>query len=136
MNDCLFCKIIAGELPTTKLYEDDQVIAILDIMPVNPGHALVIPKTHSERMLETSEEEGAQVLSVAKRIGKALLETNLADGVTLSANNGEASGQTVFHTHMHVIPRLNGDGLVSWKHGEYEDGEADKIATIVKNQLT
>ncbi len=128
MEDCIFCKIIKGEIPCTKVYEDDKVLAFLDISPVNIGHSLVIPKTHFRNALETPDDLLMELVKIGKKIGKAL-QADGAEGVNFSFNNEEASGQTVFHTHLHVIPRFLSDGHGIWvgKRG-YEEGEREEVA--------
>ena len=126
--ECLFCKIIKGELPATKIYEDEKSFAFLNINPVNPGHSLVIPKEHFSNIYDTPEEIMAHLIKVSKKICLALkvLET---DGVNIIENNNQAAGQVIFHTHLHLIPRFAKDGLVEWPgNGPYKTGEAEKIA--------
>jgi len=113
MSD-VFCKIIAGDIPSAKIYEDDEVLAILDISQTTHGHALVMPKAHYGSMLECPEELLGKVMNVAKKLGNAAKKALGADGVNILANCGESAGQTVPHFHVHVIPRYEGkeDGLV------------------------
>ncbi|MDD5110907.1 MAG: HIT family protein [Patescibacteria group bacterium] len=126
--DCIFCKIIARKIPSDIVYEDDDVLAILDIAPINPGHTLVIPKRHVRDLLDVSPEAAAKVISVAQRIAPALLKVTGAPAFNCSINNGPASGQVVMHLHVHVIPRHPSDGLISWVHGKYEPGESAALA--------
>jgi histidine triad (HIT) family protein len=117
--DCLFCKIVSGELPSIRVYEDDRVIAIMDIFPATRGHVLVIPRAHAADVHEVSDEDLAAAASVAKHLaGRAAVGLG-ADGVTIMQSNGAAAWQTVFHYHVHVIPRYDGDPLVlPWRPGE------------------
>lgn len=108
-NNCIFCKIIAGEIPSYCVYEDDDFRAILDVNPSAKGHVIILPKKHAANIFELPDEYAAKVMVVAKKIAKALKETYHCDGVNILQNNGEAAGQTVFHLHVHVIPRFNGD---------------------------
>lgn len=125
MDFCLFCKIAAHEIPATILFEDDHTIAFLDINPVKPGHTLVVPKAHGTDVRESHTEDLARVIEVAKKISPAILETVGAQGFNLSSNVGAAAGQVIFHTHFHLIPRHDGDGLVNWPH---EGATAEELA--------
>lgn len=132
----IFSKIIAGELPCFKVYEDDRVLAFLDINPIQPGHTLVIPKTPSEDGLACSPEDLAQLMVVAQKIALALKEVVACDGVNFIMNNGAAAGQEVLHTHLHVIPRFTDDGVFEEPvHGEYENGEATSLAVALATEL-
>ncbi|OGL60985.1 hypothetical protein A3H10_03335 [Candidatus Uhrbacteria bacterium RIFCSPLOWO2_12_FULL_46_10] len=135
MSDCIFCKIIAGEIPSEKVYEDEHVLAFLDIAPVNPGHTLVIPKTHSSDFLDTTESSLIVVVKVLPKIAKAIMWAVGADGFNIGVNNGAAAGQIVPHMHFHVIPRLSGDGYKSWGHRKYGEGEALKIAERIRTSV-
>jgi histidine triad (HIT) family protein len=104
----IFAKILRGELPCYKIYEDDKVLAFLDIMPRAPGHALVLPKAAARNLLDISPEDLAHVIMVAQKIAKVSMETFGADGVTIQQFNESAGGQVVFHLHVHVIPRKTG----------------------------
>lgn len=108
--DCLFCKIANGEIPSSTLYEDDDVRVILDISPAAYGHALVIPKTHTPSALEADDALLAKVYAIAKRVGRRQMDVLNAKGVNLIANCGEGAGQTIDHFHVHVIPRFPEDG--------------------------
>src|SRR3989344_1044874 len=111
MADCIFCKIIADELPSTKIYEDSDVLAFLDIKPVNPGHTLVIPKKHFESIHDTPDELVAKTIIVAKKIAGAIQTKLGADGVNIGMNNGSAAGQIVYHDHIYIMPRYGKDLL-------------------------
>ncbi len=108
MSDCLFCKIIAGEIPCHKLYEDDVVVAFLDIHPVSVGHTLVLPKAHSTNLLDIAPDDAQAVMAVIKKISSGLLAGVGADGLNVGSNCGESAGQDVFHTHIHLMPRHTG----------------------------
>lgn len=135
MTDCIFCKIIAGEIPSDKVYEDDAVLAFMDIRPVSRGHVLVVPKIHSANILETEDEVAAVVLKQTKKITAAVNKAVGADGFTISTNIGEAAGQTVFHLHFHVIPRSAKDGLKPWPHQEIAPKTRAEIAAEIKKHL-
>ena len=135
MTDCIFCKIIKGELPATKLYEDDKALAFLDIYPVNIGHALVIPKEHFENILETPEDVIAHMMKIVKKVSHGI-EGLKCDGINITMNNKSAAGQVVFHSHIHVIPRYVGDGFGLW-HGKrgYAEGEKEEVAKTIISGL-
>jgi histidine triad (HIT) family protein len=138
MDDCIFCRIASGEIPSRKVYEDDLVLAFLDISPVSPGHVLVVPKEHFNPIWNVPDDVLARLLSVAKRIAKAQMDSSLApDGVNLFQTNGPAAGQTVFHVHFHVIPRKNGDGAGwTFPEGGYATSEAaDAAAAAIVSAL-
>ena len=124
MADCIFCKIVKGEIPAAKFYEDDYCIAFLDINPVNKGHALVIPKKHFETVLDMPEQEGIALAKASVKIGKALKRATGCEGVNLLHNIGKAAGQLVFHAHVHLIPRFSIDSMsFEWRRGKYESKE-------------
>ena len=111
-DSCIFCRILKGELESSMVYEDEKVAAFLDIQPVNPGHLLIIPKEHVSYIAELNEELGAHMFRVGMRINKALRKTELrCEGVDYFLADGEAAGQEVFHTHLHVFPRFANDGF-------------------------
>ncbi len=115
MTDCVFCKIAVGEIPSHKVYEDEQVLAIMDVGHVNPGHTLVIARDHAADMMELDEEVAAQAFRIANRISKAQMKAFEPDGVTILQANRPAGLQTVFHFHLHVVPRLEDDGMtLTW----------------------
>lgn len=112
MSDCIFCKIVAGEIPASKVYEDDQVLAFLDITQVTKGHTLVIPKKHFRNVLDMDAEAAGQLFTAVPAIARQLKEKLGASGLNIVNNNEEAAGQTVFHTHIHLLPRFDqNDGL-------------------------
>src|SRR3989338_4899982 len=117
MNDCLFCKIIAGELPSHKVFENDKTFAFLDIHPVNPGHTLVIPKNHSRDMEEATLEDVCNVMATIHRIAPGIMKAVGAEGYNVGLNNGRDAGQVVPHLHFHIMPRFAGDGHHLW-HGK------------------
>ena len=135
--DCVFCKIVAGELPSYKIYEDDLVLAFLDINPINIGHTLIIPKKHYHSTLETPDELIKHIAVIVKRLAQAIVIATEADGCNIGINNGEASGQIVFHTHWHIMPRFKNDGYQLWQGDDttYNHGEADDIAEKIKVEL-
>lgn len=135
-TNCLFCKIISGEIPSTRVYEDEQVLAFLDINPVNIGHTLVIPKQHFIHLYETPDEILGRMISTAKKIGIALKNALSADGINLEMNNDPVAGQVIFHAHIHIVPRFSGDGFTHWKGARgYEPNEATQTAEKIKKCL-
>jgi histidine triad (HIT) family protein len=114
MNDenCIFCKIIKKEIPATIIYEDELVLAFMDAMPINPGHALVIPKEHDQYISNISAEAAARMFEVARKIDSSIRESAIrCDAINLMLSDGEAASQEVFHAHLHIIPRYDGDGV-------------------------
>ena len=136
MENCVFCKIVNGQLPSSKIYEDDKVLAFLDIEPVNVGHTLVISKKHYVNIYDMPEAVLLDVMKVAQRVAKAIKNIP-ADGVNVTMNNDPAAGQVVFHSHIHVIPRLKDDGFGLWKGKKgYKDGEREKIVEKITENLS
>jgi histidine triad (HIT) family protein len=127
MDNCIFCKIVAGEMPSHQVYEDDKVLAFLDIRPVNPGHTLVIPKSHYQNMEDIPEAELAAVMAAVKKVGKLLKDKLGTLGYNIGENNGPVAGQLVPHLHFHVMPRRPDDGFALWPQREYGPGEAEAI---------
>ena len=140
MTNCIFCKIIAGEIPSVKIYEDEHVFAFMDIMPLSKGHTLLIPKTHREFVYDMTPEEAGQLFAVAPKIAKAIQETFEPEGMNLLNNNGAKAGQSVFHFHLHFIPRYGQtDGFgAKWmtKEKEFTTERIQELAESVKKKLT
>jgi len=132
MNDCLFCKIVSGEIPCNKIYEDENFLAFLDINPVNKGHILVIPKKHSKNILEIDSKTIENLIVVVKKLSKKIKKTLKADGINIIINNELEAGQIIFHTHVHIIPRFAGDNLKHWPGKKYKEGEAEIITKKLK----
>lgn len=130
--DCIFCKIIAGEIPAYKVYEDDESIAFLDASPVNPGHTLVMPKKHFANFEEVPEDVLGAVLGTVKKVGKSLKDNLGILGYNVYENNDPVAGQLVHHLHFHVIPRHESDGLQLWHGGKYELNQAEEVAAKIK----
>lgn len=135
MPNCIFCKIIRGELPSSKVYEDEKTLAFLDIHPVNPGHTLVIPKEHAANVFEATPEVWGVVQESVRKVAHAVEKGLSADGVNINNNNREHAGQVVDHIHIHVIPRFKGDGLRHWSHTTYKEGEAARTAENIRAAL-
>jgi histidine triad (HIT) family protein len=135
-SNCIFCKIIAGEIPSATVYEDNDFKAIMDIFPAAKGHIIILPKKHSANLFELEDETAEKALLVARKLAKAMKEELNCDGINLLQNNGEAAGQTVFHFHIHLIPRFTGDTVkMTWTQGKYEDGEAAALAAAIAGRL-
>lgn len=130
--DCIFCKIVKGEIPSYKVYEDDETLAFLDIAPVNPGHTLVIPKDHFENLYTLPDEALTRLMLTAKKVALGVKKGIGADGINIAMNNGKAGGQVIFHAHLHVIPRIEGDGLKLWPQKSYKEGEAESVTKKIK----
>ena len=129
-EDCIFCKIIRGEIPSFKLYEDDLTYAFMDINPLNDGHALVIPKYHAENIYATPDEWFGPTMSTVRRIASAVNKVVRPEGINLLQANGPGAKQSVFHLHMHVIPRYADDGAgMNW---EMKPGDMDAIRELAE----
>lgn len=129
---CIFCKIIKGEIPSYKVYEDEHTLAFLDINPVNPGHTLVVPKKHYANIEEADEETLGQIIKTVKRVGLSLKKNLAAPGYNAQVNNDPAAGQVVLHLHFHLTPRLKNDGLELWPQKKYALGEAETVLNKIK----
>lgn len=134
-DDCIFCKIANGEIPSTTLYEDEDFRVILDLGPATRGHALLLPKQHYKDLFELDDEVAAKVLVRTKRIAGRIRTALKADGMNLVQNNGEAAGQTVFHFHMHLIPRYQEDHAgILWTPGSTTPEDMEEIKRLVDGQ--
>ena len=131
-ENCIFCKLANGEIPTATLYEDEDFRVILDASPASKGHALILPKEHYANLYELDDEVAAKTLVLAKRMITKLTDLLGCDGYNIVQNNGETAGQTVFHFHMHLIPRYKGDTVgLGWKMGKLtEEDKADILSRI------
>lgn len=136
-DNCVFCKIISGEIPAHTIYEDEQFKVILDVAPATKGHALIIPKNHYSNLYELPEDIAADAIKLAKKMMQVMTDKLNCDGFNIIQNNGEIAGQTVFHFHMHLIPRYKGDGeilkYVSLHPSQEEMEETEKIITEMKD---
>lgn len=135
-DDCIFCKIANGEIPSTTLYEDDMFRVILDLGPASKGHALILPKEHFANLYELDDEYAAKAMLLAKKMATAMTKALGADGFNLVQNNGEVAGQTVFHFHLHLIPRYEGaEPIIQWEPGSVTAEEMADIAKAVSENL-
>jgi histidine triad (HIT) family protein len=129
---CLFCQIVAGEIPARRVYEDEKTLAFLDIRPVHPGHMLVIPKNHFNNLEEVEEDDLRAVILTVKKMGRLLKEKLGYEGYNVSVNNDPIANQEIPHLHFHLIPRIKDDGLNVWTHELYGEGEAEDILNKLK----
>ena len=130
--DCIFCKIANGDIPSKTLYEDDECRVILDLGPATKGHALILPKNHYANLFELPENEAEHVMVVAKRMAGRMMGKLQCDGFNLVQNNGETAGQTVFHFHMHLIPRYKWDNqLIGWKPMQATQEELEETMNTI-----
>ncbi len=135
-DDCIFCKIAAGQIPSATLYEDGNFRVILDLGPAARGHALILPKAHYADLSEIDDDTAGKVLPLAKKMVSAMTKALGCAGMNLVQNNGEAAGQTVRHFHMHIIPRYaNGPKMVSWEPGELTETDKASIVEAVRAEL-
>lgn len=132
-ENCIFCKIAAGEIPSATIYEDDDFRVILDIEPASKGHALILPKEHYANLYELPEGIASKALIVAKKVITKMTEIVGCDGYNVLQNNGEVAGQTVFHFHIHLIPRYKEDDVtITWNQGELSDELKANILSKMK----
>lgn len=133
-QNCIFCKIANGGIPSATLYEDDDFRVILDLGPASKGHALILPKDHFTNLHELPEELTAKAFILAKKMADKLAEVLQCDGINIVQNNGAPAGQTVFHFHVHLIPRYEGDSVgITWEPGSLSDDERTEILNKFRN---
>lgn len=134
--DCIFCRIIAGEIPSVRVYENADVFAFLDINPIAVGHTLLVPKIHCATLADMPESVGPAMMKALACVGKAVMSATGADGFNCLQNNFAAAGQMVFHSHWHIIPRHEGDGLTHWPHKSNIDQETmQRTAEAIQRAL-
>ncbi len=135
-NNCIFCRIIGNEISSVSLYEDDDFKVIMDISPAVKGHAVLITKKHIASIFEMDEETASKIFPVVAKVAKAMKEELKCDGLNILQNNGEVAGQTVFHFHIHLIPRFSHDSVqITWAHDSYAAGEAQAIAAAIRDRI-
>ena len=135
-DDCIFCKMVAGQIPVTKIYEDELVLAFLDIGPISDGHTLVIPKQHFEELHECPTGLMAEIASCLGKVAGAVTGAMNSDGYNVLCNNGSAAGQVIEHLHFHIIPRKTGDGVFDrWPSHKYSEGKIEIIAARISGFL-
>jgi histidine triad (HIT) family protein len=135
MTDCIFCKILRGEIPCAKVYQDNDTLAFLDIAPNNKGHTLVISKQHHETILDTPTETLQKLIAAVQKVSAAVYKATGSKGFNVIQNNYRVSGQLVPHIHFHIIPRNEEDGFEFWPQGKYEAGELEEWQEKVKKAL-
>jgi histidine triad (HIT) family protein len=136
MSDCVFCRIAAGELPAAKVLETDAVLAFMDINPLSPGHVLVVPKRHYERLTDMPANAMAAVAKVLPAVARAAVAATKAEGFNVYQTNGACAGQQVAHVHFHIIPRRLGDGLgFRWNPRKYAEGEMERYRNLIAREL-
>ena len=134
-DNCIFCKLANKDIPTNIIYEDDRFTVILDASPATKGHALILPKNHAANIYELPDEDASAVFVLAKKLATKMTEIIHCDGFNIVQNNGEVAGQTVFHFHMHLIPRYLNDGnqdKLTWNHAEFTPEEIAEIAAELR----
>ncbi len=135
-NDCIFCEIVAGNIPAAKVYEDDRVLAFLDVGPIHEGHTLVVPKAHYETVADCPPEVMATLAATLPSIARAVISTIACDGYNILCNNGRAAGQLVAHIHFHIVPRMQHDGaFAKWPAGKYPEGKIQPLAERIRKKL-
>lgn len=132
MSDCVFCKIMKGEIPADKVYEDNEFLGFLDITPINPGHVLLIPKAHYENLYDLPDEVLIKMAPLIKKLAIAVKKGVSAEGINIGMNNEQPAGQLVNHAHFHIMPRFSSDGFRHWKGAPYKDNEAPNVAGKIK----
>lgn len=135
MSDCIFCQIVNNDLPSQKIFENNEVVAFLDIQPVQFGHALVVSKKHYDTFEQTPVAEIINLFTIVHKLAAAIKASVKANGFNITINNGRAAGQVVDHLHIHIIPRFNNDGLSSWDKLTYQDGQMKELAEQIKNSV-
>ena len=134
--ECIFCKIVRGEIRCAEVYSDDSILAFLDIAPISKGHTLIIPKEHYENLFDMPEELGNHFLKVMKIVGSAIMKTTGATGINVVMNNYSSAGQVVPHAHWHLVPRIEGDGLFRLKQNKYDsDEDMATLASKIKENI-
>ena len=132
-QNCIFCKLANGEIPTNKIYEDDDFTVIMDASPATKGHSLILPKEHYANLYEIPDEIAAKVFPLVKKLVSHMTEVLKCDGFNVLQNNGETAGQTVFHFHMHLIPRYEGKAqILTWSNETFSDEEMKEICSSLK----
>ena len=136
-EQCIFCKIVTGQIPSTKIYEDQAVFAFLDVNPVSDGHTLVVPKAHFEKLHDCPAELLTKTATPLGKIAKAVCDATNADGYNVLCNNGRSAGQLVGHLHFHIIPRRDNDGVFDkWPAYKYEQGKIEQIGRKICENLS
>ena len=135
-QDCIFCRIISGEIPSAVIYENSKSKVIMDIAPANKGHVLILPKEHYDNIYDIDTATAGELFELAAMTARALKLVLGCDGMNILQNNGTVAGQTVFHFHMHIIPRFEDDTVnIGWKELSYEDGEMEQLREAIRKEM-
>lgn len=135
-DDCIFCKIARGEIPSATIYETNDFRVFLDVAPANRGHALIVPKEHYDNIFQIDGETAGKLFSLATVVARAIKDETGCDGLNIVQNNGEIAGQTVFHFHMHLIPRFKEDKVnIKWQQGSVDSEEAAELAKALRKRI-
>ena len=135
-QDCIFCRIISGEIPSTTIYENSKFKVIMDIAPANKGHVLILPKEHYDNIYDIDTATAGELFELAAMTARALKSVLGCDGMNILQNNGTGAGQTVFHFHIHIIPRFEDDTVnIGWKELSYEDGEMEQLREAIRKEM-
>lgn len=135
-EDCIFCKIAAGEIPSTTIYENDDFRVFFDINPASKGHCLIVPKQHYNDIFDMDEETAGRLFAMAVKVARSLKRELNCEGMNIVQNNGTIAGQTVFHFHLHLIPRYTGDTVnIKWQPGEADLEDLKKLAGVVRENI-
>jgi histidine triad (HIT) family protein len=135
-EDCIFCKIANGEIPSATIFENEEFRVVLDVGPATKGHALILTKNHYDNIFEIDEQTAGRLFSLASVVAKAMKKTLNCDGMNVLQNNGTIAGQTVFHFHLHLIPRYEGDQVqITWPQGEITEKEKDQLVQLIKKEI-
>jgi histidine triad (HIT) family protein len=132
---CIFCKIVAGDIPNYQVYEDEEVLAFFDVLPISPGHTIIVPKKHYADLEEIPDKTLSAMIVAAKKIGKAIMEGMDVKGYSIFLDNKDAANQHVPHAHFHLVPRKEGDGLQRWPQSGYAEDEAEFFLKKIKDKL-
>ena len=136
MEDCIFCKIVNDEIPSNKVYEDDEILSFMDINPNNKGHCLVITKKHYETIIDIPENELKELILIVQKVSKSVEDATSCHGYNIVMNNKKASGQLVPHVHFHIIPRFENDNVArDWKTTKYNENEIEEYANAIKKKI-
>lgn len=133
MDNCVFCKIIKKEIPSITVYEDERFLGIMDISPANKGHVILLAKNHVADVFDLDEQTASRAMIVVSKVAKALKEELNCEGINVLQNNGTVAGQTIFHYHIHIIPRYKDDGVnIAWEYQSYGEGEGKDLGEAIK----
>lgn len=136
VDNCVFCKIIKKEIPSVTVYEDESFVGIMDISPANKGHVILLAKNHVADIFDLDEQTASRAMIVVSKVAKALKEELDCDGINVLQNNGTVAGQTVFHYHIHVIPRYKDDAVtIEWEYQSYGEGEGKELGEAIKRRI-